>query len=770
MSRSPACRAGTLLAPLLLLGCQQPDPSGAGPSDANLAKNSFLLRLSNPGDMSAQMGVLRGELARRGIVIRREYGDAVGLLGTVNVRATADQIQGLLREAPMGQSGIEAHADVLRYLLDDTCGDGTCASTEKASPSRPTTTCSTDCGVPASPEQQAELTNSWQVGTLHADQAWAQTQGEGIDVAVFDTGYDRGPNSTHPDKPAHLGYSYSFASESPDFSDIDQHGTHVVGIVAAARNGYGAVGVAPGVTMHMYQVFHSEAGRVVASNSDLIAATESAIRNNYHIISMSLGGPGDSELEHQAVRKAYDSGLLVVVASGNAESYDTGAILTAPHNFPGAYPESMSIGATDRADHITDFSSQGSTVTVSAPGLDVYSSVPQRKLQDGSVVGGGDREVSAVFTIDGAKKTLASAAPTGGSDTALSDQPLVSCGFGMTAEVLACAPAGKVALIQRGPFGAMAIPFSEKLANARSQGAIGVILYNHRGGDPTTAGGLLQSIGLGTSQPVPVATLAAGDGENLKGLLAAGKKITLSLSFNYSDYSVFSGTSMATPATAGIAALVWSRNRNLTNVQLRQLLAESAVDLGPPGRDDAFGWGRVDAMRALSQAAPRGRCGDGTLDRASEICDGKLVANLTCEDFGWDLVAGVQLGCNNRCTSPDPKGCTCAGSAPFEVSETVQSNQSQQGLTGTLATYHVQLGGKPVRGAMVHVTVTGPQPFDYTLGPSDSNGDIADFTPYTGTMMTAGTYVFSPVITKASGRCHPDTPMTPPTYTIVIKS
>ena len=38
---------------------------------------------------------------------------------------------------------------------------------------------------------------------------------------------------------------------------------------------------------------------------------------------------------------------------------------------------------------------------------------------------------------------------------------------------------------------------------------------------------------------------------------------------------------------------------HLTNVELRQLLIESAVDLGAPGRDDAFGWGRVDALRAL---------------------------------------------------------------------------------------------------------------------------------------------------------------------------
>jgi hypothetical protein len=64
----------------------------------------------------------------------------------------------------------------------------------------------------------------------------------------------------------------------------------------------------------------------------------------------------------------------------------------------------------------------------------------------------------------------------------------------------------------------------------------------------------------------------------------------------------FSGTSMAAPHVCGVAALVWSMNPNLTNEQVRTLLRESAVDLGPEGRDDQFGYGRIDAYRALQKA------------------------------------------------------------------------------------------------------------------------------------------------------------------------
>lgn len=62
------------------------------------------------------------------------------------------------------------------------------------------------------------------------------------------------------------------------------------------------------------------------------------------------------------------------------------------------------------------------------------------------------------------------------------------------------------------------------------------------------------------------------------------------------------GCSHATPLVTGIASLIKARYRWLTTSQLAQVLITSAVDLGPPGRDNRFGWGRVDARRALEHA------------------------------------------------------------------------------------------------------------------------------------------------------------------------
>jgi hypothetical protein len=230
---------------------------------------------------------------------------------------------------------------------------------------------------------------------------------------------------------------------------------------------------------------------------------------------------------------------------------------------------------------------------------------------------------------------------------------------------------------------------------------------------------------------------------------------------------------MSAPVVAGVAALLWSRYRHLTNVQVRQLISETAADLGPPGRDDYFGWGRVDAYRAFQQGAPRSRCGDGRLDRASELCDGAAFAGRTCDDFGWDVVPGMDLACNRTCTAIDASRCGCQDKGtPFEATTDLKANYVFGAEKGTLATYIVKLKGQPVRGAKVHVVVrrNGAVAYEYDLGPSDDEGRIPDFTPYENTGMTPGIYEFTPEIRKGFGRCHPNQPTAPKTYTVDIKS
>jgi subtilisin family serine protease len=66
-------------------------------------------------------------------------------------------------------------------------------------------------------------------------------------------------------------------------------------------------------------------------------------------------------------------------------------------------------------------------------------------------------------------------------------------------------------------------------------------------------------------------------------------------------YEVLSGTSMAAPFVSGVATLIWAKNHNLAAGHVREQLEATAVDLGQPGRDPRYGFGRVDAYRAIRE-------------------------------------------------------------------------------------------------------------------------------------------------------------------------
>ncbi len=79
------------------------------------------------------------------------------------------------------------------------------------------------------------------------------------------------------------------------------------------------------------------------------------------------------------------------------------------------------------------------------------------------------------------------------------------------------------------------------------------------------------------------------------------------ISTNYGyplNYYYLQGTSMATPHVSGLAALIWTVAPDVTNDQVESIMESTAVDLGAAGRDDYFGWGRIDAYAAVKKASP----------------------------------------------------------------------------------------------------------------------------------------------------------------------
>jgi subtilisin len=208
------------------------------------------------------------------------------------------------------------------------------------------------------------------------------TGGQGITVAVLDTGSVNHPDFTRADGSGVITGCADFSQKrSPlvegSCADGHGHGTHVTGTVAAAggRDGLGIFGVAPGASVLSYKVLNNQ-GRGYAD--DVAYAIEVAADRGADIISMSLGSATPSPLELDAIRYANSKGVLVIAAAGNSGP-DANTI-----GFPGGFAEVVAVAALNPDEVVSYFSSRGITdgnnsvisdreVEVSGPGRTVLS-------------------------------------------------------------------------------------------------------------------------------------------------------------------------------------------------------------------------------------------------------------------------------------------------------------------------------------------------------------------------------------------------------------
>lgn len=193
----------------------------------------------------------------------------------------------------------------------------------------------------------------WGVASYGIPGLWKQTKGEGVTVAVIDTGVAK--HSALVD--AVIDYR-NFSSDS-SVEDTVGHGTHVAGIIGA-RTGM-AKGIAPGCSILSLKVLgHSGMG----SNDAVAKAVLHAAESKADIICMSLGSARPDSGLHEAIRHAYQQGVIVVCAAGN----DGGAV-----NYPAAFAETIGVGAVDKTGAACEFSSRGKEIVVAAPGADITS-------------------------------------------------------------------------------------------------------------------------------------------------------------------------------------------------------------------------------------------------------------------------------------------------------------------------------------------------------------------------------------------------------------
>lgn len=308
---------------------------------------------------------------------------------------------------------------------------------------------------------------------IHAPEAWAMTTGApDLLIAIIDSGIDY----THEDLNdgrVRTDIDKDYVNKDDDALDDNGHGTHVAGTIAAAGNN------AIGISGILWQAQLLPLKVCDEGGSCSIDAISSAIHyaadQGARVINMSLGSSSCSETLEAAIDYAYfEKGVVVVAAAGN----DNNLV-----GYPAAYEPVLAVGALDRHGKRAYFSSYGEALDLVAPGVRIFSTVPNN------------------------------------------------------------------------------------------------------------------------------------------------------------GYETFSGTSMASPHVAGVAGLLLAQRPTLTNHEVRAILTASADDLGEVGRDRQYGYGLVDAVRALESATPvaapvpgYSRCSDVECGAAAALSgqpdEGELLTTL----------------------------------------------------------------------------------------------------------------------------------------------
>ncbi len=202
----------------------------------------------------------------------------------------------------------------------------------------------------------------WDLDRIRTDEAWQRATGTGITVAVVDSGV----NAAHPDLAGQVlpGADFITGLEGTAI-DPHGHGTHVAGTIAAlAGNGAGIAGLAPDARILPVRVIGDNGSGYM---SDVANGIAYAADHGAHVINLSVSGTVQVGAVSNAVAYARSKGVVVVAAAGNARRSGS------PTSYPAADEGVLAVAATDSADNVAGYSTQGGYVDVAAPGSDIVS-------------------------------------------------------------------------------------------------------------------------------------------------------------------------------------------------------------------------------------------------------------------------------------------------------------------------------------------------------------------------------------------------------------
>lgn len=202
------------------------------------------------------------------------------------------------------------------------------------------------------------LGSEWHIAMMGAPAAWDVTHGDGIIIAILDSGVD----ANHPDLTGRLVAGYNFYDGNTNTMDVYGHGTKVAGTAAAfGNNGVGVAGVAWNARIMPLRISDLSGW---ATFSNMASAITYAADNGARVANISYQAHLSTAVE-SAAQYMINKGGLVVNSAGNSGVLESNA----------ASDTLITVAATDSADNRAGFSTFGPFVDVSAPGVGVYTTV-----------------------------------------------------------------------------------------------------------------------------------------------------------------------------------------------------------------------------------------------------------------------------------------------------------------------------------------------------------------------------------------------------------